>query len=575
MKSLISKTRNSKVLQKSIFYVLVFLVFAYFFSVPSFGGRPGFNYIVYATLALLAVFTFLNCFLRKTFLFNRSLLLIPLFAVFALIGTALYSHDFRGWATMLLLSISFYVLYYSFVSIKKKELIFNIIVAGIFAYSVYYLIHYRNEILNFSSFGSEAFRLGTFFDNQNDVAMCCIIGFSFSLYQFLFCKGKIKFIYLVPLLSIFVVGLTTGSRTFVIASLLLIVLLSFFRLIHHKLLFLIVLVSLIAVFFVLINIPFMDTLRERLLKMITTFFTDSATYDYSSISRTIWFDYGFALGSKNVIFGYGYAGFSIFSGVGTFTHSNVTEVFCDFGLIGLLIFYSPYLFLLIEAFKKRNKSLNFLIPLFIVFIVLSFSTVFFYNKMYYALMAVCFYIVLNDFFVPKEKDNLNTAPKILVVLDTNDKQNPLTTQFISDVKSVYTASTIKTVVFVNNFLFDENQTLLSKATSKPLRILFLHRFLKKNKFNIVISFDEKHDIFVQKSITGLDVLHIPVVIHENELVSKTKKNSFPRIALVKTDGGDMHKEDFYVNPSDLENLRKTLLLLEQKQTEYENTFNWK
>ena len=390
----ISRIKNSKLIKLINYWTIVSFVFLYAFSVPSFGSRQKLNNLVFAILGLLIISVVFYLIFFGKFKFNRYLLVVPAFTIFAFFGTAIYSHEFRGWLTLILLCLSFFVLFYAFRSIENKFIILTSLVAGLFVFSLYFIIHYRNEILHFSSYGSEAFRLGDYFDNQNDVAAYCLFGFLVSFYLLLFMKKLIKLVFILPTTTIFLVGLTTGSRTFILASILIIIFVLYFRFQHHKIIYLAMVASIIASFFILINIPFMATIKERLIKMISTFFTDSYVVDTSSTSRTIWLDYGFVLGSKHMVFGLGYGGFAIYSGVGTFTHSNLVEVFCDFGLPGLLLFYSPFVVLPYLLIKEKNKYLKLCLPVFLLYLSVSFSMVFFYNKIYYFALAMLFYLTI-------------------------------------------------------------------------------------------------------------------------------------------------------------------------------------
>ena len=391
----IFKLRTSHKLERINYYLIIFFMFLYVFVIPSFGARPLLNYFVFAVLGILFLLVCFYFFLFKRVRFNKFLLFIPIFVGWSFLGTILFSHQFRGCLTLLLLSISFFVAYYSFQIIEHKFTIFSIVVCGIFVFSIYFIIHYRTEIINFASYESEGFRLGDFFDNQNDVALYCLVGFFLSIFLLLFSKGLIKLFFAIPSLSIALVGLTTGSRTFILASVLIVLILLYFKMKQHKFIYVICLLGIIGLFFVLINLPFMSTMKERLLKMIQTFFASSNIIDTSSLSRSIWIDYGVFLGSKHLLLGLGFGGFSIYSGVGTFTHSNAIELLCDFGLFGVLLFYSPYFLLPCLQIKNKNNYLKMSLPFFIMFFAISFSMVFFYNKMYYIVLALLSFVCID------------------------------------------------------------------------------------------------------------------------------------------------------------------------------------
>lgn len=389
----------------------------YAFSIPTFSGRSGLNYLLYGILGLLAASSLLYCYLYKRNVYPKTILFVPAFALYGFLGTAIFSHDFRGWLTMLLLALSFITMFLAFLTIQDTKIIFNLVIFSFFIFTCYYIIHYRNEILHFSSYGTEAFRLGTDFANENDVALFAIIALSFTFHELCFAKSYYKLVYIPPVLTALLVGLTTGSRTFIIASAIIILVILFFRFIKHKILYFLVITVLVVIFIILLSTPFMETMRTRLTKMFETFFGKTTNQiDYSSVSRSIWFDYGFTLGSKNIIIGYGYAGFSIYSGVGTFTHSNFTEVFCDFGIIGLFLFYAPYAIFVARCYKTKNRHLPFIIVLVVSFVVLSFSMVYFYNKFYYIVLSVCYFISYNKELMVKEDpyDSENNKTILLI-----------------------------------------------------------------------------------------------------------------------------------------------------------------
>lgn len=378
---------------------IMILVFLFAFSIPSFGGRYPFNLIMYGIMALLAGSSISYSILFKKYFNykNWCIYLIPLFAIFAFIGTAIYSHSFGNWVSLLLLSVVFFVLLLSFKIIGDKGIISLLLSLGIFAFSLYFIIHYRSDILNFSNFGNEGFRLGFYFDNPNAISAICIVGLSASLYLFLFHESKLRYFMVVPFLLISLIGITTGSRTFIVAFVVVILTMLFFRFKKHKLLYLVIVVSLIILFIVLINLPFAYTIKQRFERFFNTLFTDTTRVDTSTIERVVWFDYGFTLGFKNIITGYGVDGFAIYSGVGTYAHSNLSEVVCDFGIIGTFIFYAPLVALLFNCIRMKKKIISYIFPIFAYYIFVSFSNVFYYNKFYYFNLAFMYFLVFEDF----------------------------------------------------------------------------------------------------------------------------------------------------------------------------------
>ena len=331
---LMSSLRSNQILKKVLYWSAIVLTGFYIFCVPSFGESTSFTrYLIYFSMIALGVVSVTYCFLYSDLKLNKICILIPLFAIFAFIGTLLYSHQYRAWLSLVLLAGSFFVFVYAFKTIKDKNIIAATISAAFFLFSLYFIVYYRNEILNFKSFDSESFRLGTYFDNQNGVAAYAIVGVAAPLYLVLFYKKKIRFAFILPALTSLLVGITTGSRTFIFALIIVLLVFLYFKFQKHKFIYLLVVLGIFTLFIVLINLPFMSTLRERLLRAFGTIFGTGNKVDTSAIERTLWMDYGFSLGFRRMLFGYGVEGFSIVSGVGTYSHSNFAEVICNFGLL--------------------------------------------------------------------------------------------------------------------------------------------------------------------------------------------------------------------------------------------------
>ena len=390
---LMSSLRSNQVLKKVLYWATIVLTGFYIFCVPSFGESTSFTrYLIYGSMIALGLVSILYCTIYSDLKLNKLYLLIPLFALYAFIGTALYSHQFRSWFALVLLSGSFFVFILAFKTINNKNLIVIVISLAFFLFSLYFIVYYRNEILNFKSFSKESFRLGTYFDNQNGVAAYAMVGFASPLYLILFFKKKIRFAFIVPALSSLLVGITTGSRTFIVASLIVLLVFLFFKFQKHKFIYLLVVLGIFTIFIVLINLPFMTTLRERFLRVFDTFFGTGTKVDTSTIGRMLWLDYGFTLGFKRLLFGYGAEGFSIVSGVGTYSHSNFAETICNFGLPGFIIFYAPMVLFIARALTSRKVDKAFIITFSAYYILVGFSNVIYYKKIYYLILAFMFYL---------------------------------------------------------------------------------------------------------------------------------------------------------------------------------------
>ena len=414
-----SSLRSNKILKTILYWTAIVLTGFYVFCVPSFGESTSFTrYLIYFSMIALGVVSVTYCFIYSDLKLNKICLLIPLFALFAVVGTLLYSHQYRSWLTLVLLAGSFFAFVYAFKVIKDKYLIVSIISAAFFLFSIYFIVYYRNDIINFSSFKSESFRLGTYFDNQNGVAAYAIVGLAAPLYLVLFFKKKIRYAFILPALTSFVVGLTTGSRTFIFALIIVLLVFLFFKFKNHKFIYLLVVLGIFTTFIVLISLPFMATMRERLLRAFDTFFGTGTKVDTSAIERTLWMDYGFALGFRRLLFGYGVEGFSIVSGVGTYSHSNFAETICNFGLLGFIIFYAPLVIFLIRAFMSKKVDKAFIITFVTYYLIVGFANVIYYKKIYYLILAFMFYLAFIEVSETRKVPLGIKARRIVFVCDS-------------------------------------------------------------------------------------------------------------------------------------------------------------
>lgn len=533
MPKLKSKIQGSDKIKKISYYAILIIFCGYIFSIPSFGSRTPANYIMYGLFALLA-FTaiFYSVFYKKIKISIYSLVILA-FVMFAFIGTAIYSHSFRSWFSLVLLLGSFFVFYFVFKIVGDKHLVVLLAIIGLFVFSIYFILYYRKELLNFSNYLSDGFRLGSYFDNQNGVSAYSVIGVALSLYFILFSKNKFKYIILIPLLSIFIVGISTGSRTFIVAIIAISILMLYFKFNKTKLLYLLVLIILVVVFIVLLNTPLLSTLKFRLIRAIETFFGNSSRIDTSSVSRVTWLDYGFYLGNKHLLTGLGVDGFMTFSGINSYTHSNYSEVWCDFGIIGFVLFYLPLIMVFVRCIRTKNKNISFVAPFVLYYLLVSFSNVFYYNKLYYFVLSFMFYLSYEEdaIYRCKVPDVSKQVKKIVFTCDGMESggaekvisvlSNTLAMQgyeiFIIGVSSRRVDSFYKLADSIKYIsIHKEND----KRIGFFKRVKVLHKQLKSIKPDVVISFLPHVIVYTHFAMFGIKA---PLIVSERNDPSKDPK----------------------------------------------------
>ena len=388
MKKIVSKIKKNNKIKKLLFFTIIFFLFCYIFSIPSFSGMSKFNLVTYFSLAALTGVTGLYIFFYSKIVFSKRLLVPCYFVFFSLVGTIFFSHQFRSWLSLLLLLISFFISYHVFNIIGQTKLILKIIVLAFLAFAIFFSAIYWPDILRFR-FTSKA---GSFFDGVNVIGFYFAIAFSLSFYIALFRDKKSEFIYLLLSLLFCFLGLFTGSRAFIFVTLFGCITVLFLRLKKHPFMFLLSLVVVIGLIFILINIPQLSFLKEQFERALYTIFgIGGSKIDTSTVQRVLWPRYAFYLSSKNVFIGYGCGGFAIYSGIGTYAHNNFAETLCNFGLIGFALYYLCYFYPLLYSIKQK-REIQIVILFFVLFIVRSFFGVVYYSKESYLIIALCFYI---------------------------------------------------------------------------------------------------------------------------------------------------------------------------------------
>ena len=480
-------------------------------------------------MALLALSTFLYLYLYSNFKIPRLSLFIPLFVLIALVGTLIYTKHYRGWLSLVLLCMSFYIFFYSFKIIRRKEIVINITVISFFLFSIYYICVYRDYFLHPKTLFSSSTRLGSYFDNPNGVSAYSVIGFSFSIYGLLFFKSKWRAFFLIPAISMFLVGLSTGSRTFLIAIVIIFIFDLYFLFQKRKLLYLISILLFIGLFIGLINLPVLSGLKLRLINSIETILGKSDKPDTSTLSRVIWIDYGFWLGGKSLFFGYGAGGFSEVSLLGTYAHSNFAEVICDFGIFGFIVFYFPLLYILIYSFVHRKEDIKLIIPIALYYFLVGFTNVIYYKKIYYFILALLLYIQYSN-------RPASSIKKICFVCDSMGSGGA--ERVISILANTLASMNYKVDIlgvsdFTNNGSFYKLENckyhtiLASGKRIKPLkRIRILVKKIKEISPDVVISFLPHVCVY---SFIVCKILGIPYFVSERNDPKNDPKNKIIRI----------------------------------------------
>ncbi len=394
--SIKTKFGPNKTLKRVSYYSILATLFLYVFSIPSFANRVGLNIVCYALVAVLIALIIFHALIyglaRK---FDKRSLLILMFVLSSVVGTIGFSHEYRGLLTLVLLTMSMFAIYFAMMIIDNNTLLFELFALAFFVFALYFLFFYREQIINYASYSYDEFRIGWDFENPNTVGSFMTLALSLSLFIVLFKKGKLRFLFLLPAASFLLVGLTTGSRTFIISIFVIFICFILLRFKKNILISSIVVVGLLVISIILINtLPFLATIKYRLDDTLSIFSVGVASG--STLERILWQKYGFYLASRRIFFGFGESGFALASGVRTYTHGNFTEMLCDFGIIGFLLFYCFNIGPAFISIFSKKKDREYVITILIVMLINGFLSVYYYDKCTYVIMAFCYYLLDNE-----------------------------------------------------------------------------------------------------------------------------------------------------------------------------------
>lgn len=420
--SVIAKQENKVVLNHSFFSSIsecfknnkiagILLLLAYsstlvnLATLPSFTYRSGYNIASIVLSVVNAVFILLYLLVDGRFAFNTSIISYLLFVIYDVLLTLITTRDFEYTKTTVNLFLLLFVLFLFFTQTKQVGFFHFAFISGILVLATWFIIFYKDDILIFAK-SSE--RLGSEFGNLNQVGFCFSLGIIDQM-SLIYTKGGRCLFYSIPVsLALLFLTAITVSKGAIIISFLAIIISMFLLSEKKKKTWVFVLSILIAVIllFVLLQIPYFDSIRERFYQFFSTFFssTTSSSRDSSTLQRLNMFSDGLQIWLKNLFFGTGSGGFASLTNYGSYSHSNVAEVLSCFGIIGFILFYGPGLLCFKNALKnKASASRCLVITTFIcVFCVYSF-----FGMIYFSKITMLFWTLslVSDFLANKKNES--------------------------------------------------------------------------------------------------------------------------------------------------------------------------
>lgn len=315
-------------------------------------------YLILSALGMLLIFG--KALIQNNFVIriDRCVMYLTLiYAMFTVYGCFFLRFGEYNWDKMLFTYFLNLAIYTTFCHLIKNDdwpqkLVLPFTIATIFSV-VYLVVVEKNNLI------ADNVRIGNSLSgNVNTVGVCLGI-LSFFL-AFGYCTGtKRKTVLIVLYIVTILIMLLTGSKkTIVLLFLGLILIMQYSSGKTFKLIMIITVVGLII--YSIFAVPyFYNIIGFRIVDFVGNFFhLKTVEYSYSTESRMNMISEGVRIFLNHPIFGGGEKYFGLLTKSGfSYSHCNYTEMLCNFGIVGTLVFYLPY-FTNIHKLRKNCKNVD-------------------------------------------------------------------------------------------------------------------------------------------------------------------------------------------------------------------------
>ena len=328
---------------------------------------------------------------------------LALFIVYATLITCLISRNFSNLKTYYTIFILLFALNQFLLNYKRPFLVMIVFLFSFLFFSIVFLLDCRQLVLSF--FHGDYVRAGSQFDNVNAVGGNFLCATIVILFCFLKYHPKKKVFFYTFLFSCYLLfslcALLTGSRTAII-GLLLSVLTFLFLLLYqkHKIILFVIYFSIFVSIILFLTLPIFSSLNSKFLSLFSVFSGQSST-DQSTFNRMSMMISAFENWMKALFTGYGASGFRYVSSLNTYSHSTISDILVNFGIIGSLLYFYPQVVCLFSSNKGSNSKFFFILFVFGYLLIGLFGTVLLQRKIMYFLLAFGF-----SFFVNESSENI-------------------------------------------------------------------------------------------------------------------------------------------------------------------------
>lgn len=173
-------------------------------------------------------------------------------------------------------------------------------------------------------------------------------------------------------------------------------------------------VSLIVVggLLLIIQLPVFSTMNQRIMGLFT------GNKDNSEIVRSKMISLSMQLFYDKPLFGHGFNNFGTITGLGAYSHNNLTEILVSTGIIGFVAFYIPYILIIQWGWKEGIKGKNYiatlLLILSLIYLVFGYGMVEYYDKEYWLFLGIMVACIDNNVTIKGRKKNNEKKYKVLL-----------------------------------------------------------------------------------------------------------------------------------------------------------------
>jgi O-antigen ligase len=232
--------------------------------------------------------------------------------------------------------------------------------------------------------------------NTNDVGLALSICFIISFYK-AFVKGK-HLMYILSAVSFLTAILTSSRKALFMCVLSIIMIVAFNYRAKNYVLRLLISICLVILSVILIyEIPQLyQSIGVRLDSMISFFMNDKNS-DSSLALRETYINLAKSFFFEKPVIGHGINNFGylnrLMGNIFTYAHNNYLEIAADLGVVGLVVYYWFYLYLLIRLIKQTlngHKTALLYLPLILLLVIFEYGMVNYYKMQVHLVIASAF-----------------------------------------------------------------------------------------------------------------------------------------------------------------------------------------